>query len=241
MNEFGGKGGNFDFSTTSWDLVGQAQKADIMERDKAIRELFRRYAYPLYSFLRRTGQSREDAEDIVQMLFAKLVAGNLLANVSPDKGRFRTFLLVAVKNIASTIADAKSRQKRGAGKVVAWDSLSAEERYLSEPKSNEDPARIYARNWALETLHFALDALKYESRMAEEAWDLLKPFLDGQATTSYLSVAQQLGTSEGAVKMQVSRLRERFRNVLRGIVALSVSDPTAIEDELRALKESLTF
>jgi RNA polymerase sigma factor (sigma-70 family) len=205
----------------------------------ALEKLCRTYWFPLYAFARRQGHSPEDAQDLTQDFFFRLLEKNYLATVHPDRGKFRTFLLRSLKNFLVNEWKRAGRLKRGGGmEFFSKDTNEAESRY--EPKAPDEfnPDVEYEAQWALTLVEQALTALRQEFNAADKGqlFEELKGFVWGDKTiASYAAIAGQLNLSEGTVKVAVHRLRRRFRDLLRAEVANTVARPEDIDLELRHL------
>lgn len=227
-----------DFRTTHWSLVLEAARADAPERESALAILCQDYWYPLYAFVRRQGRNPQEAEDLTQEFLARLVARNGLASVRPEHGRFRSFLLAALKNFLANDWDRQRAVKRGGRhRIVSWDGESAESRYLAEPCHEATPERIYERSWALSVIQTVLERLRQEYADSGKGgvFDSIQSCLEEESEETYAQIAARLNLSEGAVKMAVFRLRKNFRQRLRAEIARTVADPGAIDEELRHL------
>lgn len=243
-----GPGGDPRFLTTRWSLVVQTRDADASPTARAaLGSLCETYWYPLYAFLRRRGQGPEEAADLVQGLFAELLAKGDLARADPERGRFRTFLLTALTRHAAKVHEAATAQKRGGGRrllplgdVVQRDD--AERRYGLEPVDETTPERLFDAAWARALLDRVLAQLE-QSELARDrgpAFSLLSGRLFGDADALPLAeVARRLGSTEGAVKVALHRLRGRYRDLLLAEVGGTVADPEEAEAELRALLAAL--
>lgn len=230
------------FATTHWSLVLEA-RGDSPQSQAALEELCRRYWYPIYAFLRRRGSSPENASDLTQGFFATLLEKEYLDAADRERGRFRTFLLTAVSRFASKQHEKDRAQKRGgAKKLLSLDLAEGENRYQHEPADDWTPERIFARRWALTVLDGALSRLRndHEASGRGALFDALKVFLTGDSGAPPLrQVAERLNLTEGAVKVAVHRLRERYRQALRDEIGQTVTDPADVEDELMALRAAL--
>lgn len=228
------------FATTHWSVVLAAGSRDTPQSAAALERLCRTYWYPLYAFVRRRGYSLDDAQDMIQGLFAHLLADDFLRGVGPDKGRFRSFLLACLKHfLADQWATARTA-KRGGGASPLLDLEQAEERYQLEARVEANPENLYERRWALDLLDRVLDRLRGEAVASgrERVFDQLQFCLLGERLDeTYAQVGARLGLSETAVKVTVHRLRQRYRELLREEIAHTVSSPDEIEDELRYLFE----
>lgn len=230
------------FPPTDWSLVRRASghPGDESGGD-ALAALCARYWPPLYAYVRSRGQSREDAEDVVQEFFAKLLRNENLRKVSPDGGRLRTFLLVAMRRfLASRHRRRTARRRGGENEAIPIDSLDAEA--LVPADATFDPERIFARNWALTLLANVHERLRaeYARKGTQEVFDALAPLVSpAGGETSYAELARRLEISEGTLKVRVFRLRTRYRACLREEVARGLDDLSEIDDELRYLRDAL--
>jgi RNA polymerase sigma-70 factor (ECF subfamily) len=232
-----------EFAATRWTLVLAAAAGNVSPRaHEAMAELCRSYWYPLYAFIRRHGHDAHEAEDLTQEFFARLLAKQFLSGVDREKGRFRAFLLTAVKRFLANEYDHARAQKRGGGqKIVPLDGLESEARYCREPAHAFTAERLFERQWALTLLEKVLARLQAEMHGAGKAalFDVLKGCLAQTRTESYAALAGSLGMSEGAVKVAVHRLRRRYRDLLRDEIAQTVAGPEEVEDEIRCLFSAL--
>ena len=231
------------FVTTHWTVVLSAGRSDSVAARDSLEELCRTYWYPLYVFVRRQGYSVDDAQDLTQAFFMQLLTKDYLADVDRAKGRFRSFLLASLKHFLANEWDKVRAQKRGGGHVlVPLDARSADSRYALEPVDNSTADKLYERRWALTLLDAALAELREEFAAdgRSKLFDELKFTLTGdRGSLHYADLAATLGTSEGAVKVAVHRLRERYREVLRKRIAATVEKASDVEDELRHLFQAL--
>lgn len=207
----------------------------------ALESLCKHYWFPLYAFARRRGEDHLDAQDAVQSLFANLLERRDLDALSPERGRFRAFLLAAMKHVLANAQRRERAQKRGgAVTTISIDFDSAEMRYAAEPVDALTPETLFDRSWALEVLQRTLDllALEYEAEGRRALFDHLEKELAG-ADVGYAAVGAALGMSEGAVKVAAHRLKRRWRELLRTEIAGTVASDAQVEDELRGLFEAL--
>jgi RNA polymerase sigma-70 factor (ECF subfamily) len=236
--------GNERFTATHWSVVLAARDGDSTRARAALETLCRAYWYPLYAFVRRMGQSPHDAEDSVQSFFALCLEKNYLAAAEEAKGRFRSFLLLALKRFLAKERDRSGADKRGGGqKPIALDGLTAEERYAVEPAELMSADNLFERRWALTLLERVLSRLGDEQAAAgqEEVFHQLKEFLSAAGRgTPYAELAGRLGRSEGAVKVAVHRLRQRYRELLQEEIANTVTSPEEAEEERRYLLSVLS-
>lgn len=231
-----------DFATTRWSVVLAAGRKSDPSSDRALADLCQSYWYPLYVYVRRRGVDTDAARDLTQEFFARLLEKNYLAVAQPERGRFRAFLLTALKNFLANEWERRRAQKRGGGKaILALDFDAGESRFHNEPAHNDTPERLFDRQWALAVLDSCLTRLRGEfaTQRKEQEFAQLKNFLTGEAAASYAVVAQELGMTEGAVKVAVHRLRRRYRELLRAEVAQTLAEPAEVNDEIRCLFEAL--
>ncbi|WP_395751291.1 RNA polymerase sigma factor [Prosthecobacter sp.] len=226
-----------EFHTTRWSLVLAAQQGgDASKMHKAMSALCRDYWYPLYAFVRRRGYAPHDAQDLTQAFFATLLEANATA-ADPARGKFRSYLLGALKHFLANDWHRSQTQKRGGGqRLVEWDALDAEARFALEPAEQSDAEALFDKRWAMELLARAMEKLRAEfaARNDVETFDALKGTLSG-AEASREAIAKQLGMSEGALKVSIHRLRQQYREVLRAEIAGTVDSPGDVEDEMRHL------
>jgi len=225
------------FVTTRWSVVLTARNQASPDSARALETLCRTYWYPLYAFVRGSGHSPHDAQDLTQSFFAVLLAKDYLRVVGPEKGRFRTFLRMALKRFLANEWDKQRSQKRGGGQVlVPLDTTLAEQRFLEERPGSLGPDSIYDRRWALTLLEEAMTRLAREYADAGKAgeFEQLKPHLTaGRGEIPYAAIAAGCQTTEGAARVAIHRLRKRFREVFRAVIADTVSTPEELEEELR--------
>jgi DNA-directed RNA polymerase specialized sigma24 family protein len=231
------------FPTTHWSCVAEAGDPDPDRSRAALAELCGAYWYPLYAFVRRRGHAADEADDLVQEYFARLLEKGVLSSADRDRGRFRAFLMADCSYFLSHERARVSAQKWGGGRAaVSIDVRDAEGRFLSEPADGLTPEQVYERAWALALLGRVLDALRdeYARGGRGEVFERLKPVLtDGPGAVPYAEVAAALGSTEGAVQAAVHRLRRRYGDLLRGQIAATVGDPADVDDEIRSLFAAL--
>jgi RNA polymerase sigma-70 factor (ECF subfamily) len=232
------------FATTHWTVVLAAGRGGTPQANRALGELCRAYWFPLYAYVRRQGHPKEDAEDLTQGFFARFLERNYLEGLSSEKGRFRAFLLAAVKHFLANEHDRAGRQKRGGGvAALSLDWQDADTRYQIDPADQLSPDKLYDRAWAMTLLEQVIARLRVECVAEGKAkvFEQLKPFLmAGRGDIPYAQAAARLGLNEGAVRVAVHRLRKRYRELLRQEIAQTLSDPAQIEEELRALFRAFT-
>lgn len=231
------------FATTHWSVVIAAQRADSTRSQAALAHLCQTYWYPLYAFVRRQGHGPHDAQDLTQEFFARLLEKNYLAVVARERGKFRSFLLAALKHFLANEWNRSRAAKRGGGReLLSLNETDAEGRYLLEPVAETTAEKIFERRWATTLLDLVVNRLREEFALAEktELYDALKNCLTVESrSVPYAELGARLGMSEGAVKVAVHRLRARYREVLRDEIAQTVSGPGEIEEELRHLFAAL--
>jgi len=227
------------FATTHWSVVLVAGGDSSPLVREALERLCQTYWFPLYAHVRSKGFSPEDAEDLTQEFFARFLASHALRTVSQERGRFRAFLLASLNHFLANEWDRLRAQKRGGGqKLLPLDTASAEERLKIEPATNLTPERLYERRWAAALLEAVLERLRSEMPTAGKTsvFDHLKGFLwEAAGTQSYSNAAAQLGLTELAARKTVQRLRQRYRELLREEVALTVAAPHEVAEELKHL------
>lgn len=234
--------GESRFPTTRWTLVVAAGDPRRKEARSALVSLCENYWYPLYAYLRRRGYPADQAQDLTQEFFTRVLEGRYLDRADPEKGRFRFFLLTSLKFFVSDEEDRQRARKRGGGQLVPLDFSSGEARYQREPAHGETPERIFERRWALSVLDRVVEKLRDEfvQHGRPEHFERLKVFLLGQSDAPYAALAREMHTSEGALKVAIHRLRKRYRELFRREIADTVADPADVESELRYLAAALT-
>jgi RNA polymerase sigma factor (sigma-70 family) len=231
------------FVTTRWSVVLTAGRNDTTRAQDALSRLCETYWYPLYAYVRRRGFSPEDAQDLTQGFFARLLEHNWVGDADRSKGRFRTFLLTALSRFLANEWDRTRSQKRGGGvPALSLDTALAEERYRSEAAQTMAPDQLYDRQWAMILLDRALNQLGKEHEQSGKAGEfaVLSPALTAErGAIPYETLAAQLGMSETAARQAVHRLRKRFREVFREEIAQTVTAPEEVEEEIRHLLAAL--
>lgn len=201
------------------------------------------YWFPLYAYVRRRTPDVHEAQDLVQSFFVRLLEKDLLAVADPERGRFRAFLLTALKHFLTNEWAKDRTQKRGGGRnALALDFDSGESRYNSEPAHDLTAERLFEQQWALTLLDRTLGMLRAEYAAAgkEQQFDHLKHFLRAdRGESSYSGAAQALGITEGGAKVAAHRLRKRYRELLRSELAQTVAEPVEVDDEIRHLFTAL--
>src|ERR1700685_1112185 len=229
--------GHSRFPTTRWTLVLAAGDPGRKEARSALVSLCENYWYPLYAYLRRRGYSADEAQDLTQEFFIRVLEGRYLDRADPEKGRFRAFLLTSMKFFLADEADRNRALKRGGGMVLSLEFSSGEDWYQREPAHDETPERIFERRWALSLIDRVVEKLReeYVNHGRPEHFERLKVFLLGHSDAPYAALAQEMNTSEGALKVAIHRLRKRYRELFRQEIADTVADPADVESELRFL------
>jgi len=234
--------GPSQFPTTRWSLVVAAGDPCRKDARSALVSLCENYWYPLYAYLRRRGYPADQAQDLTQEFFIRVLEGRYLDRADPEKGRFRSFLLTSLKFFVADEEDRHRARKRGGGATVPLEFSSGEERYQREPAHDETPERIFERRWALSVLDRVVERLREEfvQHGRPEHFERLKVFLLGQSDAPYAALALEMNTSEGALKVAIHRLRKRYRELFRQEIADTVADPADVESELRFLAAALS-
>jgi len=232
------------FNTTHWSVVTSAGAVDTKGRIAAFEQLYRTYRYPIYWFIRRhRGYKHEDAEDLTQSFFAHLLKEETLERATRERGKFRTFLLGVLVKLLANEWDRRQAKKRGGGcQTVSIDEAVAEGFYGREPVEKETPERVFDRVWAGALIGRVLERLRTEYSESGKAdlFTALEPALPGSgAGGAGPEATVKLGLSEGAARVALSRLRARFRVLLRNEVAQTVSTPNDVDAELRYLMTAL--
>jgi RNA polymerase sigma factor (sigma-70 family) len=227
------------FATTHWSVVVAAGRSDASGAREAISRLCQVYWYPLYAYVRRRGHSPQDAEDLTQGFFLQLLEHNWIARADQNKGRFRSFLLMTLDRFLANEWDKSRARKRGGHlRQVSLVMTDAENRFSREPADTTTPEQEFDRQWALTVLDQVLGGLRdeYARRGQAELFDALKPTLIGSRTSQpYGQLGAVLGMSEGSVQAAVFRLRQRYRERLKGEIAQTVASPEDVESEVRHL------
>src|SRR6516162_8437850 len=227
------------FTSTRWSLVVAAGQRDSPEAEDALASLCQLYWYPLYAYARRHLPNVEDAQELTQEFFARLLEKDYLRQADRQRGRFRAFLLTAFKHFLAKELERAHALKRGGGRTfLPLDFNRGEWRYHQEPSHEATPESLYERSWALTLLEQGLTRLREELAGAgkERLFEYLKGTLTVEATPRpYVELASELGITAEALKAAVHRLRRRYRELIRAEIAQTVTTPEEIEDELREL------
>lgn len=230
------------FVTTQWTQVLNAGGASSTCARDALAALCGTYWYPLYAYVRRRGYSPQDAQDLTQDFFARLLEKNTLGAVTREKGRFRSFLLTALHHFLVDEWKKARAEKRGGGLIFSLNAIEAEDHYSREPADALTPEKLYEQNWALALLDTVYHQLRAEYEVAgkKALFAELKFCLTGERSrVPYATLAARMGMPENTVKTLVHRLRARYRELLRAEVANTVATPGEIDEELRCLFRAL--
>jgi RNA polymerase sigma-70 factor (ECF subfamily) len=230
------------FATTHWSLVLAARDRAEPGAADALASLCALYWYPLYAYVRRRGHDADAAHDLTQEFFTRLLEKDFLAAVDRGKGKFRSFLLAACTHFLANEHDRARAKKRGGGRpLLSLDAADAEGRYRAEPAGGLTPEKLFERRWALALLDQVMARLRgeFEAKDKGRLFDRLRGFLVGEKGTGYRQAADELGLSEGAVKVAVHRLRQRYRELLHEEIGRTVAEPGQVEEEVRDLFRAL--
>ena len=230
--------GSPEFRTTHWSAVLAAREGDAPESQRALEQLCARYWFPLYAFVRRQGHEPHEAQDFTQEFFAQFLQKDYLKDVSAEKGRFRSFLLAAMKHFLANEWHRRHRLKRGGGNpVLPQDGEDLETLCAGILLDHETPECLYERRWAMTVLQRVVDQLRGEYLRAGKAamFDELKEFLTEKKGTPHQEMAGRHGISVSAVGVAIHRLRQRYRELLREEIARTVGATEDIDDEIRHL------
>lgn len=231
------------FATTHWTRVIEAKLDDSSLAKDALEILCQTYWYPLYAYVRRQGFRTHDAQDLTQEFFSRFLEKNYLKDVEQSKGKFRSFLLAALKHFLANEWDKLKALKRGGGKTfVSMEAEHAETKYSLEPAHELTADKMYDRRWALTLLENVLKKLRdhYAQDGKTELFEELKATLVGKKeSVPYSEIALKLNMKQGTVKVAVHRLRQRYASLLRDEVASTVSCNQEIDTELKSLFEAL--
>jgi RNA polymerase sigma factor (sigma-70 family) len=232
------------FVTTQWTAVLTAGRRDTTRAKLALEQLCRNYWPPLYAYVRRQGRSPEDAQDLTQEFFARLLVRNTFALADPQRGRFRSFLLASLKHFLAHEWEKAHAQKRGGyAQVISLNLDTAETRCVQPAAPGDTPDQAFDRQWALAVLDLVLARLRkeYADSGRDGLFVILKDTLSGgRSEIPYRELGERAGMSEGAVKVAAHRLRQRYRDLLREEIANTVAGPEEVERELKHLFAALS-
>lgn len=225
------------FSATRWTLIYAARN----DSPEALEALYKRYWGPLYAYIRRSGASKEEAEDLVQGFFCELLTRDFLKNLTPEKGKFRSFLLACYKNYASNVRERAAAVKRGGGvSLLPMAAEGLEGSYTIEPVDNLTPEKLYLRRWALAVIENVLSEVAAEYKGRPELFRAVEPFLRNESECRYREAGEQVGMSENAFKQAVFRLREFYKSRFRLAVAQTLSPNENVEQEIQELLAAIS-
>lgn len=235
--------GRSDFPSTHWSLIESARGENEAEARQALENLCERYWYPIYAYLRRSGRTPADAEDLTQSFFQRVVLEKAFHSADQAQGRLRSYLLGVMKRLLSDDKRHREAAKRG-GKLqlLSFDDAEAESRYQLEPADTGSPDHFFDRTWARSVLVDASGRLRELFREGgnAESYEHLSEFLPlGENARSYREVAARMGVDEKVVRLQVHRMRQRYRVLIEETVALTVRDPAEVDDELSYLMSAI--
>jgi DNA-directed RNA polymerase specialized sigma24 family protein len=227
------------FATTRWSLVLTAGDHSSADSRRALESLCAAYWHPLYAYVRRRVSDVNEAQDLTQAFFAELLEKDCVGSATPERGRFRAFLLTALKHFLSKEWDKAKAKKRGGGRApIPLDFASDDSRCSTEPAGGLTPEEVFDRRWAETLLDQVMKRLEREFADVgkQSQFRQLKPFIIGQHEgATYADAGEVLGTTEAAAKMAVHRMRRRYRRLLREEVSQTVAAPSDIDDEIRDL------
>ena len=231
--------GDASFTTTRWSIVVSAGRISSPDSKRALESLCEAYWYPLYAYVRRRVPDVNEAQDLTQAFFTVLLEKNYVGSATPDRGRFRAFLLTAFKNFLSKHWEKARAQQRGGGRSpISLDFESADSSLRVDPPAGITAEQFYDQQWAISLLGQILERLKSEFKEAGKVrqFEELKGFVIGDhAGTTYAQAAASLKMTEAAAKKAGSRMRQRYRELLREEIAQTVSGPDEVDDEIRNL------
>lgn len=237
--------GDGRFATTHWSVVLTAGKPESSGYENAMERLCQTYWFPLYVYLRRHGYARDRAEDYTQAFFTSLLDKHGLRLADPKRGKFRSFLLAALKHfLANEKARARAQKRGGDRKMLSLDLKDAENRYALEPRDELSPEKLFERSWALTVLERTMARLQSEADDAQKSkqFNHLKVYLTvDKSSVPYQKMADELEMTEVAVRVAVHRLRKKYRRLLRDEIAQTVTNEQQIDEEIRELFAALAF
>ena len=231
------------FPTTHWSRVARGRRRGRAGAGEALAELCAAYWFPLYAYIRRKGNGPEQALDLTQGYFARLLERGTVAAADPARGRFRSFLLADCRHFLAHQRERDAAARRGGRlAVLSIDAYDAEGQYQLEPAHEQTPERLFERDWALALLEGVVAAIRreYEASGRGASFEVLKVVLEaGSSQVSQADIAARLGTTEAAAQVAVHRLRKRYREALRAAIAATIADEAEVDDELKALFTAL--
>ena len=231
--------GTGHFATTNWSVVLAASSSSSSRYEEAISSLCQTYWFPLYAYLRKRGYDPHQAEDYIQSFFVHMLEKHYLRRIEPNRGKFRSFLLIALKRFVADQHDLAQAFKRGGGhKKISIDIGFAEDKYALEPVSDLSPERIFEKSWALAVLEQTMARLEaeFKNMNKQKLFHSLKVYLGGEGDlVPYRNAAADLDMTEDAVKAAVYRLRRQYRQLLRNEIAQTVTSNKQIDEEINDL------
>jgi RNA polymerase sigma factor (sigma-70 family) len=234
--------GHRRFKTTHWSVVLEAATTNSASAAAALEKLCQTYWYPLYCCVRSSGHDAEEAKDLTQEFFARLLEKNWLVRADVNRGRFRSFLLGAMKHFLANEWRRATTAKRGGGRPIVSLEDTAEALYATEPASDLPPDKLYERKWALQLFERALGRLRADYAAAAKltAYEALRHFLSNEpGEGEYAQLGARLGMTQPAISSAVHRLRQRYRDLVRDEIAQTVTGPAELEGEMRSLLAAL--
>ena len=233
------------FATTRWSVVIEAGRTSSPDAERALESLCETYWYPLYAYVRRRVADVHEAHDLTQAFFAELLEKDYVHSATPERGRFRSFLLTAFKHFLSKQWEKARTQKRGGGaSLLSLDFNSADSNLKIDPEGGISAEQFYDQQWAITLLARIMERLEAEfvQQGKSQQFSELKGFIIGDhAGRTYAAVAKSLNTTEMAAKKAASRMRQRYRELLREEIGQTVSGPEEVEDEMRKLFSTLSL
>lgn len=231
------------FSATSWTNLLMARQGSPAQAEAALEKLCQSYWYPLYAHVRRRGFDADQAQDLTQDFFHRILRENYLGSADRTKGKFRSFLLAALDHFLLDQRKRANAQKRGGGQVIiSLDDEDAEARFQNEPAIEMSPEKLFTRQWFLTLYDQVLKQLREDCVKSgkQEQFDVLKAFLtDDTGFRDYAEPAAKLGITTNAVAVAVHRLREKCRELMYAEIARTVASPDEMESEVRHLLTTL--
>ena len=232
------------FASTHWSVVLAAKEGDAETANAALEQLCRTYWPPLYAFIRRQGYREDEAKDLTQEFFLRLISREFIQRLRHQQGKFRSFLLTLLKYFLLEHREKAGAQKRGGGKIIlSIEEMKEKDSYLHEPVDHLSPDQVFERRWAQTILQLALDRLRgeYVRTGKGELFDLLKDFQPREAgAPSYAEIGARFGMTEAAIKSAAQRMRARHSEILRQEIANTVTQPIEIDQEIRHLWQVLS-
>jgi RNA polymerase sigma-70 factor (ECF subfamily) len=223
-------------------LVLAVRDRDSPDAAAALATLCETYWYPVYAFIRRSGRSSDDAGDLTQAFFARVLEKGYFGQARQERGRFRSFLLASVRHFLANQHDWRQARKRGGDVThLSLEVARGEEVYQIDPADDATPERLYDQRWARTVLDAAMARVKrrYERSGRAGLWRRLAPYLTGDEPASYATLAAETGVTEGSLRIAVHRLRQQFATALREVIGETVETADQVEDELRHLLASV--